>query len=262
MLRVTALAREHLVSRSPFFLGPYYASYKERAVCKDFVAILRTGHAANWAATAGGHDWATSMADPAFARQFTAAMDCRGTYLGQIAAQALDLTGHRALLDIAGGSGVYACAFVARHPHLSATVFEKPPVDAVARRAIDERGFSARVGVVAGDMLAEPLPRGFDVHLVSNVLHDWDVPRVREILDRSFAALDPGGLLIVHDSHLDDDKSGPLPVAAYSVLLMHATEGRCYSRAEMFDYLGHAGFVDPRLIVTAADRSLVVATRP
>ena len=141
-------------------------------------------------------------------------------------------------------------------------MFEKPPVDAVARRAIAARGFADRVDVVAGDMLAAPLPRGFDVHLISNVVHDWDIPRVRALFASSFAALDPGGLLIVHDAHLDADKRGPLPVAAYSVMLLHATEGRCYSTAEMDALLREAGFGPTRVIETAADRSLVWAEKP
>lgn len=156
-------------------------------------------------------------------------MDARGLYLGQAAASAVDLAGRRVLLDIAGGSGIYACAFVDRHPHLRATVFERPPVDAVAARAIAGRGFDDRVRVAAGDMLREPLPAGHDVHLISNVLHDWDLPAVDTILAASFAALPPDGLLVIHDAHLNADKTGPLPVAAYSVMLMHGTEGRCYS---------------------------------
>src|SRR5688572_3291503 len=32
---VTAITREHLCADSPCFLGPYYASLKERPVCKD-----------------------------------------------------------------------------------------------------------------------------------------------------------------------------------------------------------------------------------
>jgi SAM-dependent methyltransferase len=262
VFHVTTQAREHLVAASPYFLGPYYASFADRPVCRDLLTVLRTGKPANWAGTAGGSDWATAMADEGFARRFTAAMDCRGVYLGQRAAAAVDLRTHRALLDIAGGSGVYACAFAARYPHLRASVFEKPPVDLVARRAIDERGFGDRVGVVAGDMLAEPLPRGYDVHLISNVMHDWDVPRVRALLTSSFAALEPGGLLIVHDAHLDADKRGPLAVAAYSVMLMHSTEGRCYSTAEMDSLMRDAGFAPARVIPNAADRSLVCAGKP
>jgi SAM-dependent methyltransferase len=261
VFRLTTQAREHLVSSSPFFLGPYYASFADRPVCRDLLTALRTGRPANWAATAGA-DWATAMEDEGFARRFTAAMDCRGVYLGQRAAEAVDLRSRRALLDIAGGSGVYACAFAARYPHLRASVLEKPPVDGVARRAIGERGFTDRVDVVSMDMLAAPLPRGYDVHLISNVIHDWDTPRVRLLLASSFAALEPGGLLIVHDAHLDADKRGPLPVAAYSVMLMHSTEGRCYSVAEMDALMRDTGFDPARFIPTAADRSLVVALRP
>ena len=58
------------------------------------------------------------------------------------------------LLDIAGGSGIYACSLVTHHPHLAATVFEKSPVDRIAARAIANRGCSGTVSVVAGDMLA------------------------------------------------------------------------------------------------------------
>ena len=168
VFHVTEVAREHLVKSSPWFLGPYYGALKDRPVCRDYVEILRTGRPANWGGAKDGKDWHQSMEDPAFADSFTAAMDCRGVYLGAAAARALDTRGWTQLLDVAGGSGIYACAIVARHPHLRATVLEKPPVDAVARRAIGRRGLSAKVDVVAGDMLAGEFPGGFDAHLLSN----------------------------------------------------------------------------------------------
>src|SRR5206468_975063 len=202
---------------------------------------------------------AKAMEDEIFANQFTAAMDCRGVYLGQAVAQALNLQNHEHLLDVAGGSGIYSCCIVARHAHLKATVFEKPPVDKVARAAIARRGFADRVSVVAGDMFADPSPSGFDVHFISNVLYDWDVPVVKRLLAASFRALSGGGLLVIHDAHLNADKSGPLPVAAYSAMLMHSTEGKCYSVGEMEDYLREIGFTDTRFIPTAADRSVITA---
>jgi SAM-dependent methyltransferase len=261
VLHLTPLAREHFVHDSPYSLAAYYASFKNRPVCRDLVEVLRTGKPAGFGSTAA-KDWVASMLEPAFADAFTAAMDSRGLYLGPAAAAALDLSGRSALLDIAGGSGIYACAFVERHPHLTATVFERPPVDAVCRRAIAARGFDDRVRVEVGDILREPLPGRHDVHLISNVLHDWDVPAVDTILRASVAALPPGGLLVIHDAHLNADKTGPLPVAAYSVMLMHGTEGRCYSVAEMFDRTSAAGFRDQTFVETAGDRSLVTARKP
>jgi len=260
-IRLTPLGREHFVADSPYSLGAYYASFRERPVCRDLVEVLKTGKPAGWASTKP-NDWLTAMLDPGFAASFTAAMDSRGLYLGPVAARALDLAEQRALLDIAGGSGIYACAFVDQHPHLAATVFERPPVDAVAARAIAGRGFADRVRVQPGDMLRDPLPDGHDVHLISNVLHDWDVPAVDRILAASFAALPAGGLLVIHDAHLNAGKTGPLPVAAYSVMLMHGTEGRCYGVAEMFERTSAAGFRDQAFIETAGDRSLVTARKP
>jgi predicted O-methyltransferase YrrM len=262
VFHLTTLGREHLVSSSPWFLGPYYASLKERPVCLDLLKVLRTGKPANWGSQADEQDWHKAMETEAFAASFTAAMDCRGIYLAQAVAKAVDLSAQRHLLDIAGGSGIYACALAAHWPGLRATVLEKPPVDRIAARAIATRGYSDRVGVHAADMLTAPLPMVADTHLYSNVLHDWDEPVVRDLLARSFAALPPGGVIMVHDAFLNAAKTGPLHVAEYSVLLMHSSEGRCYSVAEMVDYLTDAGFGGAAYAPGAAVRGIVSATKP
>ena len=165
VFHVTELAREHLVKGSPWFLGPYYASLKDRPVCQDLLRVLRTDKPANWGSSKGEKEWTKAMADEAFAASFTAAMDCRGILLGRAVAAALDLLGRRRLLDIAGGSGIYACAIAAAHAHMEAIVLERPPVDAVARTLIAQRGFADRVSVATGDMFTQPLPGDCDVHL-------------------------------------------------------------------------------------------------
>ena len=258
---LTPRGREHLVRTSPWFLGPYYASLKDRPVCKDVLAVLRTGKPANWASLKDEEAWAKAMEREDFAQQFTAAMDCRGVYLAQALAKAVDLRDHAHLLDIAGGSGIYACSLVAHHPRLRATVLEKRPVDAIARKSIDARGYGHRVSVLAGNMFSDPFPAGCDVHLFSNVLHDWDEPLVRQLIEKSFAALPSGGLLVIHDMHINAQKTGPLPVAAYSALLMTITEGKCYSVAEIDGYLREAGFQHAQFIPTAADRSVIIGRK-
>ena len=235
VFHVTQTARDHLVKGSPWYLGPYYPRIEERAPAADLLEVLRTGKPASW----GGQrrNWHEAMESEDFAATFTAAMDCRGVLLAQSVAGAVDLGSARHLLDIGGGSGIYACVLAAHVPTLRATVLEKPPVDRIAARAIADRDMTERVSVAALDFLTEPLPGGSDVHLFSNVLHDWDEPTVVALLEKSHAALTPGGIVIIHDAHLDADKSGPLHVAEYSVLLVHASEGRCYSVQEMEHYL-------------------------
>jgi acetylserotonin N-methyltransferase len=260
-LQLTPMAREHLVAASPWFLGPYFPPVTDRPIARDLIEVLRSGAPANFASRTSEADWHKAMESEAFAEEFTAAMDRRGQLLAQALARRIDLGPRRRLLDIAGGSGIYACGLAAHYPDLRGAVLEKPPVDRIAARAIAGRGFDDRLSVVAGDMLAEPLPAGYDIHLLSNVLHDWDVPIVLDILRASARALPPGGLIVVHDAFLDADKAGPPQIAAYSVLLMHVTQGRCYSTAEMAGYLDAAGFAAPIEVASAVGRSALVAER-
>ena len=259
---LTDLAREHVCSSSPFCIAPYFGSVKDRPVCRDMVEVLRTGRPSRWASLRNEQEWAKAMENPVFAGQFTAAMDCRGAYLGPAMARRLDCAAYRHLLDVGGGSGIYACALVARHPHLHATVLDKPPVDRLATQSIAERGFAEKVTVVAGDMFRDPWPEHCDIHLLSNVLHDWDSPQVEQLISRSFAALAPGGMLVIHDVHINESKTGPLPAAAYSALLMTISEGKCYSVGEMKNYLTRAGFHHVEHVPTVADRSIITARKP
>jgi len=262
LLHATRLAREHATSASPFNIAGYFASVKDRPIVKDFLEVLRTDRPAHWASGQQGTDWHAAMETEAFARSFTAAMDSRGLYLGIALASALDLSSARRVLDIGGGSGVYACTLVARHPHLTATVLEQSPVDRIATSRIAERGCADRVAVHTADMFSGEWPDGHDVHMFSNVLHDWDVPEIRRLLGLSAAHLLPGGRIVIHEAFINAEKTGPLPVAEYSALLMHATHGKCYAVSEFAPLLAEAGFVGVSTRDTVADRGFITATLP
>lgn len=261
LFHATATAQEHLTTGSPWNLTPYYASLKDRPITKDYLQVLKTDKPANWGGDKAALDWHKAMETEAFSRSFTAAMDCRGQYLGQAMAKKLDLKGRKHLLDIGGGSGIYACSLVAHHAGLGATVLDQSPVDRIARRCIEERGYSDRVSVATGDMFKDALPTDCDVHLFSNVLHDWGVAEVKELLAISHKALPAGGLLIIHDAFINTEKTGPLPVAEYSALLMHSTQGKCYSVGEYAELLREVGFEPGAYTDTAADRGFMVASR-
>jgi SAM-dependent methyltransferase len=253
-------AREHFVDGSPWSIRPYYDTLKKRPQTQEFLEVLRTGKPANWGSNHSA-SWAKAMESDAFADEFTAAMDCRGVLLAPALARKVDLSEHGSVLDVAGGSGIYSCALTTIHSHLRATVYERPPVDAIARRSIAKRECTDRVSVLAGDMFEGELPGGFDVILLSNVLHDWDDPVAKALLAKAARALSPGGLLLVHDAFLDADKRGPLPVAQYSALLMHSTEGRCFSTGEIRAWLEPNGLEWRGHHPTAVDRSVIIAAK-
>lgn len=260
---VTQLAREHLLPESPWSLVPCFDALKDRPTCLSMLAVLRTGKPLGppESGDADPQPWATGMDDEAFAEYFLNALDSRNAYLAHAVAERVELDGCRRLLDVGGGSGIYACALVRRNADLHATVLEKAPVDAVARRAVARRGLIDRVSVVPGDMLGA-LPHGHDVHLYSNVIHDWDDATARRLLRSSFEALPPGGRILIHDALLDEGGTGPGAVAQYSVLLMAFTAGRCYSVDEVRALLQEAGFTGIVHRPTVVHRSVVTARKP
>lgn len=258
-LRTTTVAREHLVAGSPWFMGPYFPKISDRPIAGDLLQVLRTNVPARFASRGGEDDWHRAMETEAFAEEFLAVMDVRGRLTAQALAKNIADLPDRRLLDIAAGSGIFACSLAAHLSGLRATVLEKPPVDAIARRAIQARGFGDRVDVIGANMLEDPFPAGYDIHLFSNVLHDWDEDVVQRLVSKSAKALAAGGAIIVHDAFLNADKTGPLSMAGYSVLLMHSTQGRCYSIKEMESWLRAAGFHPPVLLPTAVGWSALMA---
>lgn len=258
---LTELSKEHLIEPSPWFLGPYISTLKERPTCAEMLKVLKTDKPANWGAKKDEKEWSLAMEDDRFCESFTAGMDSRGAYLAPVLAKTIDLSGYSRLLDIAGASGIYSSAIVSQQPHLTASVLEKPPVDRIAERSINNRKMSGKIGVIAGDMFKDEFPGGFDLHLFSNVLHDWDIREVKTLLENSYRSLNPGGRIMIHDAHLNAEKNGPLPVAEYSVLLMFSTEGRCYSISEMEEMLDETGFSEINHVPTVADRSVITGEK-
>jgi SAM-dependent methyltransferase len=254
--------RQHLAAGSPYDLRAYYGSLAERPAVAELLDVLRTDSPAAWASAESEPAWPSRLDDVAFAGRITAAMDARGAFLAPAMAAAIADVPVTALLDVGGSSGVYAAALFPGRPAARAAVFEREPVDAAARTLLAARGWADRIDVVTGDMFADPLPSGFDVHLYSQVLHDWDHARVEHLLAASFAALPPGGWLIDHDVHVDADKRGPLPAAEYSVLLMHSTPGKCWSVGELEAMARRAGFVDVEHRTCAGHRGVLLARKP
>ena len=77
----------------------------------------------------------------------------------------------------------------------------------------------------------------------------------------SAQTLPPGGLLVIHEAFIHNDKSGPLPVAEYSALLMNITQGKCYTPDEYGAILEVFGFEVGAYHDTVADRGFMTAVK-
>ncbi len=204
----------------------------------------------------------SAMEQEASARRFTLALAGRAKNVAPHLAASGALDGARLLVDVGGGTGIYSIACLQRYPALRAIVWDRPEVLKVAAEMAAEYGVADRLECRPGDMFTDPVPRGADVLLVSNILHDWDVPANREIVGRLAAALGSGGRLLVHDAFLNDALDGPLPIANYSAALFSFTEGRAYSAAEYREWLEAAGLVTGAVMPTLVHCGVLPAVRP
>ncbi|HEU0166166.1 MAG TPA: methyltransferase [Chloroflexota bacterium] len=173
-----------------------------------------------------------------------------------------DFRGVRRLLDVAGGSGCYAIAIAAANSGLQATVADLPPVTSDTTQYIRRYGVEDRVDTYSFNMFFDPWPRDYDAIFFSNVFHDWDADRCRDLARLAFEALPPGGRIYLHEMLLNDNHDGPLTAALFSLLMCLGTRGKQFSSGDLQALLGKAGFGPISITETYGYYSLVSATKP
>jgi precorrin-6B methylase 2 len=266
-LDLSELAREHLVPGGPFDISGYIGLAADSPGVREMVERLRTNRPAAGEPERPGAAFIyregieSAMEDEAAARRLTLALAGRARIVAPLLAQRLPLDGARQLLDVGGGTGIYSIAWLRQHPRLRAVVWDRPEVLKVAGEMAATYGVADRLACVPGDMFRDPAPAGCDVLLLSNVLHDWDVPGCRALLRRCADALPPGGRLLIHDVFLNDALDGPLPVALYSAALFSLTEGRAYSAAEYRTWLTEAGLTPGEVVPTLVHCGVLPAVK-
>jgi predicted O-methyltransferase YrrM len=253
-LELTPLSRAFLLD-SPFDVSGYIGLNADAPGVLNMVERLRTNRPSGMKPEEAGTAFiyregvASAMEKENEARRLTLALAGRARNVAPVLAQRLSLTNARVLLDVGGGSGLFSIACLRQNADLRAIVWDRPEVLKVAGELAAANGVAERLECRPGDMFADAVPSA-DVVLLSNVLHDWDVPQCQELIGRCAAALPAGGRLLIHDVFLNDALDGPLPIALYSAALFCLTEGRAYSAGEYRAWLSAAGLSAGSLVPT------------
>jgi len=161
---------------------------------------------------------------------------------GRIFSDNIDLEGRRRLLDVGGGPGTYSILACAKYPQLEAVVFDLPATIAIARQVVAEQGLTGKIDFCQGDWEKDAFGDGFDVVLLSNVMHG-EASLAEMKLAKSIEAMEGGGMLVIQEFLLNDDRTGPLTAALFNVMV------GAYSASELLSLVKEAGFVDGRVVV-------------
>ena len=241
--RNAPISEAYLVRGKPHYFGGWVEMADKRlyAGWGKLTEALRTNRPTTW-------DPAVQSSlfdgeDPKMLALFWEAMHSLSTMTARKLGEAVDFGHSQRLLDIGGGSGAFDIELCRRYPQLRATVFDLPHVVEIAAGKVAQAGLSGRIQTAPGDFFgAAPFPADHDVHLLSMILHDWDEAKDRALLRRSYEALPGGGMVVVSELLVNDDKTGPAPAALMSLNMLIETEGRNYTPAEYTEWMEDAGF--------------------
>jgi SAM-dependent methyltransferase len=197
-------------------------------------------------------------------KAFIGAMHAIGRNLSEDIAASLDLSGYRALLDIGGASGTYTLAFLRRNPQLRGVLFDLADVIGMARERLSAEGFLDRVELVPGDFYTDELPKGCDLALLSAIIHQNGYKQNVELFAKIYRVLAPGGMLLIRDHIMDEERTFPPQGALFAVnMLVNTRAGDTYTFKEVREALGQAGFKDARLLRSGEKMDCVVgAVKP
>lgn len=203
---------------------------------------LRTGLPQNEIKTGAPGLFDVVYADPERLENFLNGMT--GLQLGAFTALShqLDLDRHTTFCDIGGANGQLAAIIAAANPHLTGIVFDLPPVTPIANANLACHGVGDRVTVVAGDFFADDFPAA-DVYFMGNVLHDWDETQKQALIDKAYAALPPGGILVAIENIIDDARrTNTFGLLMSLNMLIELPAGFDYTGAQFDTWACKAGF--------------------
>ncbi len=227
-------------------LGATFLDARSPSAVTNLLWLLNH-HWSDWTGLArairrGRPGWASVTKTAGFRRRFALAMHERSHVLAPLTLDKIRLPrGAKRVLDLGGGSGAYSIALAQRHPDLHVVLVDQAIT--VARRHVTDARLANRVAVRRGNVLTKPLGSGFDLALVSNLVHDFSAAENQRLLRRVHEALRPGGKIVIVEYFLNAAGTVPAEAAVFSLLMYAFTAtGRSYAWEEVEAWLKSAGF--------------------
>jgi hypothetical protein len=164
-------------------------------------------------------------------------------------------------VDVGTAQGCVPVQLVLSHPHLAGQGFDLPMLAATFAGYVDGYGLSDRIGFVGGDFFTDPLPSG-DVLIMGRVLHNWDLPTKRMLLQKAHDALPTGGALIVYERMIDDERRSSRAGMLSSLnMLIMTVGGFDFTTRDCTNWMNDAGFLEMRTEPLTDNHVLVVAIK-
>jgi 2-polyprenyl-3-methyl-5-hydroxy-6-metoxy-1,4-benzoquinol methylase len=239
---LTADAKVFLDRESPAYLGStlgFMLAPGMRECFQELTAAVRRG------GTAVSDEGTVSHDNPiwvAFARAMAPMMQMPAQLLaglvGGDAAQPLRV------LDVAAGHGLFGIAVAARYRQAHVTALDWRNVLAVAEENARRADLAQRYTLRPGSAFDVDWGGPYDIVLLTNFLHHFDVPTCEQLAAKAYAALAPGGRALTLEFIPEPDRITPPSTANFALVMLATTaHGDAYTFEELQAIFAKTGFL-------------------
>ncbi|HZE73619.1 MAG TPA: class I SAM-dependent methyltransferase [Pyrinomonadaceae bacterium] len=227
--------------KSPAYLGgaiEFLLSPTLTEGFSDFAGIVRKGGTLN-------QEGGTIAPDHPVWVKFARAMVPMMAMPAKLIAKLVDPSANQKLriLDIAAGHGLYGIAFAEKNKLAEVVALDWPNVLAVAKENAAKAGVGDRYSTIEGSAFEADFGSGYDLVLLTNFLHHFDVPTCEGLLKKVHSALKEGGRAVTLEFVPNEDRISPPDAAAFSVMMLGSTpSGDAYTFSELEQMCRNAGF--------------------
>jgi acetylserotonin N-methyltransferase len=196
-----------------------------------------------WTQTFGSRDALFShyFRDDASTAAFLGGMHGFGQLTSPLVVRAFDLSRFAHLVDLGGATGHLAIAACEAYPKLTATILDLAKVERFARPYIGRSRVVERLKFASGDFFTDDLPEG-DLYALGRIVHDWNESKIGTLLRKVHNALPSGGGLLIAETLLEEDRSGPVYSVMQDLNMLVCTDGRERTFTEYRELLESVGF--------------------
>ena len=149
---------------------------------------------------------------------------------------------YKSFVDVGGAQGCVPVQIALAHSHLAGGNFELAVVGPIFEEYVQSFGLGQRLSFYPGDFFKDSLP-STDVIIMGHILHDWDLEEKRQLIAKAHAALPKGGVLIVCEAIIDDQRrQNTFGLLSSLTMLIERKAGFEFTGADCSGWMRDAGF--------------------
>ena len=167
------------------------------------------------------------------------------------------------VLDIAAGHGMFGITLANHNPNAEIFALDWPRVLDVAEENAAKRGVAARYHKIPGSAFDVDFGSGYDLILLTNILHHFDPVMIEMLLRKVRASLAPNGRAVTLEFVPNEDRvSPPMPASFALIMLASTPEGDAYTFAEYDGMFRAAGFsTSEKFSLTGMPQTVIVSRK-